>query len=90
MRVNCPDCNLSYDDADRSTTCPHDLIMPIVDLMQKKAALALCDHDVRFAHQPNGPVHRVQSINWNGMVTLHDMVGQFAPHLFIIADGKPK
>lgn len=89
MRVNCETCRLSYDDADRSTCCPHDLIMPFSDLQQKKAALALCERDLCFAHMPNGPTHRIQSVSWNGMVTLHDMVGEFAPHLFVISEGKP-
>lgn len=88
MRVDCPDCNLSYDDADRSTICPHELIMPIDDLVQKKLALDLCEKDICFAHQPDGPVHRIRSISWNGMVTLHDMVGEFAPHIFVVAKEK--
>ena len=83
--VPCHDCSTIYDDADRSTICPHNLIMPPADLLQKKLALELCDHDICFAHQPEGSIHRIQSIEWNGMVTLHDMVGQFAPHLFVIA-----
>lgn len=90
MMVTCADCNLSYDDADRSTICPHDLIMPIDDLVQKKLALDLCEKDICFAHQPDGPMHRIQSVNWNGMVTLHDMVGQFAPHLFVVPNSKNK
>lgn len=85
MRVDCKTCGLSYDDADRNTICPHDLIMPIGDLNQKKAALALCARDICFAHMPDGPSHRVQSVSWNGMITLHDMVGEFAPHLFVVA-----
>lgn len=85
MMINCESCNLAYDDADRTTICPHGLIMPIDDLNRKKAALALCERDICFAHQPEGPTHRVQSVNWNGMLTLHDMTGEFAPHLFVIA-----
>jgi hypothetical protein len=85
MMVACKKCSTLYDDADRTTICPHGLIMPPTDLVQKKLALELCDHDICFAHQPDGPTHRIQSINWNGMVTLHDMVGQFAPHLFVKA-----
>jgi hypothetical protein len=59
--------------------------MPAADLAQKKAALALCERDICFAHMPDGPAHRIQSVSWNGMVTLHDMVGEFAPHLFVLA-----
>jgi hypothetical protein len=85
MMVPCKTCSTIYDDADRSTICPHGLIMAADDLAQKKAGLALCERDICFAHQPDGPTHRIQSVNWNGMVTLHDMVGEFAPHLFVIA-----
>lgn len=85
MMGKCCDCNTWYDDARRNTICPHDLIMPEADMDQKIAGLALCERDVCFAHQPEGPTHRVQSVSWNGMVTLTDMVGEFAPHLFVIA-----
>jgi hypothetical protein len=40
---------------------------------------------VRFAHQSDGPVHRVSAVDPDGMVSLHDMVGWFAPHLFVVA-----
>lgn len=86
MFIRCNACGTDYDDADRLTYCPHDLIMPAKDLEQKKAALALAGHPVCFAHQPQGPSHRIQSIGWNGMVTLADMTGEFAPHLFVIAN----
>jgi hypothetical protein len=85
MMVSCEKCRTKFDDADRDTGCPHFLIMPRQDLEQKKAALALCERDICFAHEPNGPSHRIQSVSWNGMVTLHDMVGEFAPHLFVPA-----
>lgn len=85
MIVTCEDCALVYDDADKMTFCPHDLIMPEDDLAQKKVALELCERDICFAHQPDGLPHRIQSVSWNGMVTLHDMTGEFAPHLFVIA-----
>ena len=42
---------------------------------------------VRFANQRDGgPVHRVVSVMFDGMIELHDMGGYFAPHLFAIAD----
>jgi hypothetical protein len=85
MMGKCASCNTWYDDADRMTFCPHELIMPADDLAQKKAALALCEKDICFAHMPEGPKHRVESVSWNGMVTLHDMTGEFAPHLFVAA-----
>lgn len=85
MIIKCEQCGVAFDDADRSTICPHAMIMPADDLAQKKAGIALIDRDICFAHQPNGPVRRVQSVGWNGMVTLRDMAGEFAPHLFVPA-----
>jgi hypothetical protein len=88
MRVTCADCGATYLDEDRLTYCPHEPIMAADDLEQKKTALALLEHDICFLHQPDGPTHRVQSVGWNGMVTLNDMVGEFAPHLFAIAQDR--
>lgn len=85
MKVDCKHCDLRYDDAERNTICPHDMIMDPEDLKQKDLALSLLGKDICFAHQPDGPVHRIQSINFIGMVELHDMVGDFGPHLFVLA-----
>lgn len=85
MNVSCDACGAIFDDADRTTVCPHDLIMPADDLARKKAGLDLIGRDICFAHEPAGPVRRVQAVGWNGMVTLHDMAGEFAPHLFVLA-----
>lgn len=84
MRVNCNKCGLSYDDADRDTGCPHDLIMAADDLAQKKAALELFGKEICFASDPNGVVHEIWAISYNGMVRLRDMKGEFAPHLFVV------
>lgn len=85
MIVTCPDCKLSYDDAERSTICAHDPIFSNPeDLERKILALTLLEKTIRFAHEPNGPDRRVQFCNWNGMVELFGMVGEFAPHLFVI------
>lgn len=83
--VTCSKCGAEFDDADCSTICPHDLIMPADDLAQKKAGLALLERDICFAHEPNGPIRRVQAVSWNGMVTIAGMAGEFAPHLFVPA-----
>lgn len=85
MNLKCDDCGETFDDAERSTICPHDLIMPREDLDRKIAALRLLERDICFAHQPAGPTHRVQAVRWNGMVTLAGMPGEFAPHLFVEA-----
>lgn len=89
MRVKCHDCGATYHDEDRLTYCPHEPIMAADDLEQKKAGLDLLGRDICFAHQPDGPAHRVQSVGWNGMVTLADMAGEFAPHLFVAKDRAP-
>ncbi len=85
MRTTCPSCGHTYDDAARSTICPHGRFMSAADLAQKDAGLALIGKAICFAHEPNGPTRRVQAVGWNGMVTLVDMAGEFAPHLFVPA-----
>lgn len=85
MLVNCEKCRLSYDDAERWTYCPHDRFISIEDLERKKAALDLIGRQVCFAHQPKGPAHFVQAVKFDGMITLADMAGEFAPHLFVMA-----
>lgn len=54
---------------------------------RKKLALGLLGKAVCFAHQPDGPAHRILAVGWNGMITLDDMAGEFAPHLFVVAKG---
>ncbi len=42
---------------------------------------------VRFNHERNGgPVHRVASVQHDGMIEMEDVGGYFAPHLFTLAD----
>ena len=55
------------------------------DVARLKLGAALLGRDVRFAHQPEGPLHHVNAVGSDGMVRLADMAGDFAPHLFVIA-----
>lgn len=86
MRVTCVECHCPYDDSERLTFCPHALIMPREDLDRKIAALKLAGKRVRFAHQQEtGPDYGVESIGWNGFITLRGFgQGQFAPHEFVV------
>lgn len=85
MEIRCEHCDTIYDDSERLTYCLHDDIMPPADMAQKNAALELIGKRVCFAHEPKGPSHAVQAVSWDGMVTLDDMAGEFAPHLFVEA-----
>ena len=85
MEIRCEHCGKIYDDSERLTYCPHDDIMPPADMAQKKAALDLIGKRVCFAHQPEGQSHGIQAVGWNGMVTLDDLPGEFAPHLFVVS-----
>ena len=86
MIVTCDKCHASYDDAECSTICPHELLMPREDLERKKLALKIIGKRVRFRHMVYdvGPSYRVSSVAWDGMVELEGMVGEFAPHLFVV------
>jgi hypothetical protein len=88
MIRTCESCQAVYDDAERYTYCPHDRFMSAEDLEQKKAGIALIGKQIHFAHQPGGPLYRVRSVGWNGMVTIDNMVGEFAPHLFVVSKEK--
>lgn len=81
MTVTCPTCGTSYDDAERWTICPHDRLMAPAQQAQKDLALSLFGKDLMFASGLGGVV-RVQSVGWDGMVTLYGWSGEFAPHLF--------
>jgi hypothetical protein len=78
----CQVCEAVYDDAIRSTICPHDRFLSEADQQRKDLALSLIGHELRWAHMPDGPSVRIQSVEWNGMVTLHGWTGEFAPHCF--------
>jgi len=82
MLRTCDTCRADYDDAECDTGCPHPLIMGREDLEQKKLALSLLGKDITFAHMPEEPARHIQSVSWNGMVTISGMTGEFAPHLF--------
>lgn len=85
MDRTCDDCGMRYDDARRLTYCPHDPLMSDADLAQKDMAISLTGKTIRFNHQHDtGPDFRVQSVGWNGMVTLDAFPGEFAPHLFVV------
>lgn len=84
MNIDCGGCGKTYDDFERTTLCPHGLIMPREDLDRKIAALKLYGKGtVRFVDDRRGPDYRVQWISWNGMIGLEGLEGDFAPHLLV-------
>lgn len=91
MKQSCEKCGVDYDDARCSTICPHEQFLPDDLIRQKDLAATLIGKVVRFNHQPDGPSYRVQSIGWDGMISLagEELPGWFAPHLFTIARGEP-
>ena len=85
MQTTCLICQSSYDDADCYTICPHEPLMSLAQREQKKLAISLLGKDLRFHHMtPQDPIYRIESIDWEGMVILRGVAGQFAPNLFII------
>ncbi len=87
MIVCCDRCAKHYDDAECWTVCPHNPLMSKENMDQKKLAISLLGKEVRFAHDENNPTwYRIQSMGWNGMLTLEGMAGEFAPHLFVAAE----
>lgn len=87
MVVTCSSCAMKYDDARASTVCPHEPLMSDADLKQKDAGQKLLGKDVMFAHQVNdktASVYRVYACGWSGMLELHGLAGEYAPHLFVV------
>lgn len=82
MITICRDCNASYDDARMWTICPHEPFLTVEQALQKDLAAKLIGKRIRFAHQSEAETHLITSILWDGMVTLDDLPGEFAPHLF--------
>jgi hypothetical protein len=87
MTGSCTACNREYDDARMSTLCPHEEFLTVEQAAQKDTAIRLIGRRVLFAHKPEGvPPALVTTVHWDGMVELEGWSGQFAPHIFVLAD----
>lgn len=91
MEITCNDCGRLYDDADRWTLCPHELLMPIEDLNRKKLALSLLEKPLRFKA---GDLHaatplRIESVSWNGYISFHGHADEYDPIFFEICESLP-
>lgn len=85
MLVKCEKCGKQFDDARRSTLCAHDPFLSEAELAQKDLAMTLLGQNICFNHHaPHGAKYRVQSVTFEGMVTIDGLPGEFAPHLFVI------
>jgi hypothetical protein len=82
MQRICDFCRKSYDDAISNTICPHPRFISQQDAKQKDLAFSLVAKDLQFNHTKDGAPLHIQSINSCGMVTLRELPGEFAPHLF--------
>ena len=84
MNTRCNTCGHRYDDAECLTLCPHELLMSRELLALKDKALSLLGKPLRFVHQQeSGEIYRIQSVGWDGMVTLDLLPGEFAASLFV-------
>ena len=75
----CATCHLRFDDARRSTICPHPLIMSARDLERKISAIRLIGKRVHLACDPLATPHLIRSINFTGWVTLYGRDEEFDP-----------
>lgn len=88
MKRRCEKCRKSFDDARRNTICPHEQFLPADLIEQKDLAISLIGKELCFNHMPDGPRYKVQSVGFDGMITLcggDELPGEFAPHLFTVA-----
>lgn len=86
MNVTCATCTVVFDDAERLTYCPHDRFMSEADLKQKIDGIELLGKYVRFVHRQFDGPRRVIGCGPTGMVEIEGMSGEFAPHLFTVAE----
>lgn len=88
MRVTCEVCHQSYDDAQRLTYCPHDMLMSMADLARKDLAISLMGKSIRLRHEPASKATKVVEINWQGMIIVDGVRGLFDPTMFVVMDGE--
>lgn len=89
MTRTCETCKFTYDDAKSTTICPHEQFISDETAAQKDLAFSLLGKYVVFVEFPNDPGLppeglRVESVNWNGLVSLRGILGSFAPSLFVV------
>lgn len=82
MKIQCSDCHREYDDADCTTICPHDLLMPREDLNRKDAAAKILGRLVRRSEIHSSRL--VVAITSRGMVWLEGELGEFDPKDLIV------
>lgn len=82
MTTICETCGETYDDAARSTICPHRRFLTEAAQARKDLALSLFGCDLYWAHDPDGESLHVLWVTWDGMVGIRGYAGLFAPHLF--------
>lgn len=58
----------------------------LVECVQR--AERLLGKDVRFNHEPLGPVHHVIARYSDGLVAIDHFDGRFAPHLFTVVEAR--
>lgn len=91
MKVTCRNCGKDYDDAERSSICPHMRFRSTEDQKQHDAARAIFGKHLRFADAPTiGKIYHVSSIGHDHMVWLAGMAGKFKPDQFVVVpEAKP-
>ena len=84
MTIDCRYCGKRFDDARCWTICPHESLMSDKHLNQKDRAMKLLGKAVVFNHMPDEKPRRIESITWDGMVSVSGMEGYFAPWCFVV------
>ncbi len=87
MKKFCDKCRTDYDDERQSMICDHGAFLSADEWVQKRLAVKLLGKNVRFLNRQFDGPRRVTSVSRTGMITLEDMSGEFAPHLFEIVHG---
>lgn len=86
----CDDCGSAYDDARCTTICPHEPFLSVDQAERKDRANELLGRDLWFPERAGwrgdaAPPYRIQSIAWDGMVSLAGRPGSyFEPRMFLV------
>jgi hypothetical protein len=70
MIVTCPACQHSYDDARCTMICPHEAFLTEAQAQRKDLAASMVGKNIAFADGGPQAPRRIQSIDWDGFITL--------------------
>lgn len=88
MRVQCTKCQKFFNDANRSTRCPHRELKSAQQRRSHKLAMTMLGKLVVFKHLPNMEPRNVMAVEFTGMIGVNGLTGWYAPEMFEVVGGE--